>query len=257
MDSFEQMLIENVKQAIPKNLSIVPQSIPIPFFGDYKNAEACTISINPSYCEFYDTKKNLLEHTNARLLNRKKLHKADEEELSNEDAKLVLESCTKYFSNNPYRFYFDKLEKFLNSFDPNLSYYSGSTVALDLFPWATNPVWSKLSENKQKLLTNNGKSFLKNLLKEKQKYFKYIFINGRTTFNTIYKTLKECMEIDNEIKLLINGSSCEIFFGKIYGIDFICWNRFLNSWHIKGKLDENIKNLAKEIFIKYMIWKNS
>ncbi len=102
-----------VKSPINENLQITKGTTPIPFFGDLEKSFACTISLNPSDREFYNSNGVLLEQCESRLCSRKALGKNDNEELSEKDVNTVLEKCNSYFKNNPYRLWFDKIEIFL------------------------------------------------------------------------------------------------------------------------------------------------
>jgi hypothetical protein len=177
-----QVTTQNTNQNWEKYRRITPDSVPIPFFGDYDNAEICTIGINPS-----DTAFNSSTHPCLRS-NLKKT-------TSNIPAwvQTILDYYSTYFYSgkkpNPW---FKKLESFLNNIHSqklsikSASYKVGASLAvhIDLVPWATTPTWTDLSKNFPNVppvhLHENAKIF-KDLLDcvEKANMFKVIFLNGK------------------------------------------------------------------------------
>jgi hypothetical protein len=104
----EQILIERIKRKIEPDMCVVPQTTPVIYFGNYDSARACTISLNPSNLEFVDNSQKLLDGKSERLCSRKKLNRADSDELSDDDVEKVLEYCKNYFNSksNPYDSWF-------------------------------------------------------------------------------------------------------------------------------------------------------
>lgn len=174
-ESLTNRIYSLVKEPIQGGLSITQKSTPIPFFGNLESAKVCTISLNPSDREFLDSKGSLLNK--KRLYDRDLLKKEDDESLTEADAKKVVDGCEKYFENNPYRLWFNKMDYFLKSFESTYSYYSKTAVALDLAQWATTPKWSSLSEYVRSELLSKGIPFLKDILEYKK--FDFIFFEWK------------------------------------------------------------------------------
>jgi hypothetical protein len=231
------MLLNRVKRSIPPDLSIVPKSTPVPYFGNYSLARACTISINPSYREFTDAKGCIL--TRERLASRARLGCGDSEQLSAEDAQIVIQSCDAYFNqeNNPYRGWFNKYEEYIQQF--GYSYYDNSCVHLDLVQWATSPVWSGLTEDVRNKLLQTDIPFLKHLL---EKQFEMIFLNGRTTVSQVVS----CLNLELvESTITFRQRKATVYQGKLDEADVIGCSLYLQSQSVGGYA--NIRELAKLI----------
>ncbi len=123
-------ILKYISRPIPEYSNIIQLSIPVVFFGNIENAKFATISINPSDKEFYTNDKQI---TTPRIINRQNLGKTNSDKLSSEEAKKVYTSLINYFSTNPYRSWFNHLERFLSPLF-NSSYYNGTMVNLDICP---------------------------------------------------------------------------------------------------------------------------
>ena len=192
----KQQILNYIKQPIPQNdkMPIVERSIPIPFFGDIENARVATISINPSFREFQDKNKNLLKLSEKRFVDREDLAIQDTDTLNDLQANLVYDSLLNYFNEDhkPYKSWFNWLDKYAGNM-LKASYYNGSMVHLDIYPWATKEKWSDLDEiYRERALQNYN--LLKGILKEQS--FDYVYING--------KEVKEQLEKYFETKIIEN-----------------------------------------------------
>ena len=181
----EQEVYNLFKSAMPNVQSIVPHSLPIPFFGRYKTAQAATISLNPSDKEFLDRNGNWLLGTQKRFESYKSLDCSSNLHLSDEMLIKAHDCCLEYFERpTAYWNWFSHIESpIAKATNGKLTYRGGSLAHFDLSPWATNPVWSGLSEKDQKALKVEGLSFLKWLIFSSNA--KIYFLNGRTTCETI------------------------------------------------------------------------
>lgn len=124
--------------------AVVPQSIPIVWFGDIEayfksQVKIVTVGLNPSYNEFPE------------VYNLKALPRFKDKTLKAEN---LHSSLNNYFRYNPYHNYFDRFENCLNKIDAT---YGGKTNCGDGFSYvalhidfhsaiATKPVFSQLSE---------------------------------------------------------------------------------------------------------------
>jgi len=178
------MIIERIKRPIENNLSITKQSTPIIYFGNYKKANSCTISLNPSDREFLDNNGNILSGNKERLCSRKKLGKEDSDILTDSEASIVEKYCNNYFKINPYKIWFNKYDYLIKKF--GYSYYNDSCVALDLIQWATTPFWNGLNDNTRLKLLEKDLPVLEYLL---EKNFEIIFLNGGTVVSNLNRYL--------------------------------------------------------------------
>ena len=231
-------IIDRIKKPIDERLCITPRTTPVPYFGNYETAHSCTISLNPSDREFQKKDGTPLSGGKIRLLSRNELGKADNEALTTEEAAKVLDYCNHYFSENPYKLWFDKYERFLEAFD--LSYYNGSVVHLDIVQWATTPHWNKLTPETKDELLEEDLPFLKSML---SKDFEFMFLNGRTTVNQVTHILD--IELKEQTVELIEGRSSTVFFGWYNGTRVIGWSPYLQSRTVGGY--DKIRALADKV----------
>lgn len=230
---------ERIKQPIAPSLCITKRSTPIPFFGHYETAEACTVSLNPSAREFCDRSGKIIEPPGERLYSRSMIGKSDDEPLDEADAEQALAYCTAYFNRRPYKSWFNKYERFLKAF--SLSYYSGSVVHLDLVQWATTPSWGDLTNDVKDRLLARDLPFLKELLKKK---FRFIFLNGKTTVSEVSKHLDLSLR---EVEVSVDDKiTSTIYFGVYKTSKVIGWSKYLQSAAIGSYV--NVDKLASEVF---------
>ena len=253
----KQQILNYIKQPIPQNdkMPIVSRSVPVPFFGDIENATVATISINPSNCEFVDKNMNLFNIFQKRFEDRDKLKVNDTDYLTDSQAKEVYDSLILYFKNkNSYTNWFDRLQKPLGN-RLEESYYDGTMVNIDIFPWATEDKWNQLSkikvskddkvtvtENALKAYRKSG--LLKNMLLQKK--FKYVYMNGSTVKNEITEYFSK---IINEHFVIIDGQKYCLYEGKLdNGTKLIGLNCYIPSTPVKT---ETLNQLL-EMLSQYM-----
>jgi hypothetical protein len=233
-----QMLNQRIIQKIDQYLPITKQTTPIPYFGNYNKANACTISINPSDREFCDKNGSILNNDKERLCSRKRLQKKDNEELTIKEANIILGYCDNYFHKRPYRLWFDKYEKFLQIF--GYSYYEDQVVHLDLVQWATTPFWGKIDDKVKNQLLTKDLPFLKSML---EKNFEYIFLNGKTVVAKVSKHLN--ILLYSELVKVNQHLNTTVYFGNYKDTKVLGWSTYLQSKNAGGY--EQIQELARKI----------
>ena len=234
------IISERIKKPIESNMNITGGTTPVIYFGDFDSAKACTISINPSDREFLDQEGNILSGGEERLCSRKKIGKKNEDTLSNDNVKSILNSCSSYFSNNPYRQWFNRMECMINKFGYSYGYsYDGTNdylkkercIHLNLIQWSTTPFWSKIGDDEiKKQHLYNDISILTFLLDSKR--FENIIINGSTVANTLDEYLLE-EKLQQKPLSFINTNDNRINFTKYTGnyknMKIIGWSTPLQS----------------------------
>ncbi|WP_115720388.1 hypothetical protein [Gallaecimonas mangrovi] len=231
-------ILKRVKEEIDPSLSITKRTTPVPYFGDYDNARACTISLNPSDREFCDKNGEILIPEKTRLCSRQELEREDSQELTDSEAIKVIDNCKNYFRKNPYKLWFNKYEEFLKQFE--LSYYDGSAVHLDIVQWATTPFWNKLSSDTKSILLKKDLPFLKLLL---EKNFDFIFLNGLTAVTETANVLDISLNaIPSE---LIDGKVSQVFLGWYNNSRVIGWSPYIQSASVGGY--NKIRKIAEKI----------
>lgn len=174
----QSKIAELLRRPIPQNpnMPIVEQSIPIPFFGNIERARVATISLNPSNLEFVSRNHGpLLSGAAKRFADRHVLGAADGDTLDDAQVAAAYDSLINYFSNRPYTRWFDVLNNYAGKLF-GASYYDGTMVNLDIYPWATQDKWSELrATDKRAAMREYG--LLKEILSAG--VFEYIYINGK------------------------------------------------------------------------------
>lgn len=234
----KSQILEYIKQPIPQNedITLVESSIPILFFGNIEKASVATVSINPSFGEF---KKNgkLLSIKEKRFTDRELLGVKDTERLNDYQAERVYKSLKDYFTHKKiYDNWFKKVnDRIKNLID--VSYYEGTMVNLDIYPWATEKIWGELNNKKAKeaksaaLKSYRKTNILKNILLHKN--FEYVYINGAT----VYEEMKQYFEdMIREHSVDVSGETWKIYEGKLdNGTKLIGLNCYIPSTPIKTK----------------------
>lgn len=229
-----------LKKSIPNNIGVVEQSISVPFFGDIEKSFCATIGINPSDKEFLGANKQLLIGNKKRFVDRQALKVADNDCLNDVQADMVYQSLIEYFYNkdNVYKTWFCWTEYFVGDLF-NSSYYKGTMVNLDIYPWATKTKWAKIGKDtKQSLLQSYD--LLRDILLYKNKLFDYVYINGET----VKKQLESVLNITiSEIrKISIHGKTHSLY-------KYVLPNGCVligNSFYLQQALNNEDRNTLKQ-----------
>jgi hypothetical protein len=237
----EQLLLDRILKPGPANSHVVPVSLPITSFGDPNRARVATISINPSVNEFcLNTAAHpVLPQGKKRFVDREVLGLVDDQVPTLDQARQILQGNHDYFQNNPYG-WFNYLQTWI--LDPlGASYEGGSAVHLDLVQWATNPVWSKIEDERTKhALITDDVEFLAELLKYKK--YEMLLLNGRTVFDSF--NYHDLFVVEETHELTSAGSKTTIWTGHAAGTPFVCWSRFLQA-AIKNEVRQEISDWVR------------
>jgi hypothetical protein len=220
--NFKNFLLDKISEPLPTTTKIVEGSIPIVFFGNVEKAEIATLSLNPSNKEF--------EHNSVirRCVDRKQLRVSDSQKLTREQAESVYQSLLLYFKVNPYKAWFNPMNKlFLSN---GYEYYNDKIVHLDISPWATFNKWNSLSREERESIIDA--SIIEKVIK--MRGIKRLFINGKTAFNVFCTTLnikaKKIQETSfNYITKNSNNRSFIIYETEIFDCKIIGWNLYIHQ----------------------------
>lgn len=173
---WDQLMIERViseslgQQSSEIRKEILPDTTPVPFFGDYRVSQVATIALNPSSNEFPKKKENRrLMHLSDLGLSPEHYRKGFKT-MSVEQASFILEKCANYFDHNSYEWFNTASIALKLGF--NASFYKKDETKfrayhVDLFPWTTR-AYRELSAKTRQVFKNENKSFLSWLLSRKQ-----------------------------------------------------------------------------------------
>jgi hypothetical protein len=153
---------------------------PVPFFGRILDARVATVGINPSSREFVDSRGSELSGAYRRLETLNSLALPNWGLVSGHDVRRIAESCEKYFSNNPYRPWFDVLDRML--VPAGVSYYNDlihqPACHVDMVPFATQTRWGSLTDSVRRSLLSRNRQTIAELLRDSQ--LEVLVLNGRS-----------------------------------------------------------------------------
>lgn len=154
---------------------VLKWACPVPFFGDISNAKVATVGINPSNREFVDANGNELQTSLRRLSTLNSLGLRSWDDATPAHVQEVLDSCVGYFEGNPYRQWFDVLDRLLAR--AGYSYYGfGLACHLDLVAFATRKKWGLLSAPVKRRLLEDGQHSLADFISTSE--IRVLVLNG-------------------------------------------------------------------------------
>lgn len=216
-------LARMVRRSAPTS-AVVTGSTPVIAFGDPRRARVATLGINPSWREFQSADRNLLTGQSRRLATLPSLGAELLTELAEEYIQTVAQDCSTYFFRNPYRRWFDPLDRVLrNGLDA--SYYDGSACHLDLVQWATSPTWGKLAPKVRQCLLDDGLPHLRDQLLLGN--LRFVVLNGRQVLDNVVRVglakLESCGTLHNK------HLHCSLYSGLGEGVRFLGWSTNLQG----------------------------
>lgn len=180
--------------------------MPISFFGDSENANAWTISINPSGREFTDGRGIELSGSKQRFARVSDCNCCvTRAEAAQRHSSHILKMQRTIFQRVPYRNYFSRLGRFLllvhgqdpSKVDPLLPFAEGVIGSgtnrfryshVDIVKCATRQPWSGLVGSERELLASNCMPYLEEQI-EASRAVGLILVNGQTTYNECLRSL--------------------------------------------------------------------
>ncbi len=186
MTAIPDYIEQRIRRPIPADSCVVPGSTPVVVFGNARTATVATLGLNPSRLEFLDRNGHELIGDDRRLATHRSLGTDDLVNVPSPAVAQVVHDCHSYFQRNPYRIWFDQLEKILKAC--GVSYYDGSACHLDLVQWATNPTWGKIkSRELQNQLIDADAKFLRHQLTAEN--INLLLVNGRGVKDQLQRKL--------------------------------------------------------------------
>jgi len=172
--SLPDYVIDRLRRRVPTECFIVPQSTPVPAFGDPTLAGMATLGLNPSRIEFLGSDGLELIEDKRRLESLTSLGVTGLQDAPLEKLAAIVNGCNRYFQRNPYR-WFNPLDEILRAC--GASYFDGTACHLDLVQWATDPTWAKLWDGVQDRLIREDGGFLMRQLECES--IRVLLLNGR------------------------------------------------------------------------------
>lgn len=234
---------ERIRRDAPGDCSVVPGTTPVVAFGPAHTARVATLGLNPSRIEFevrgveLDGQRRRFE--TLRSLGIERLADAGDDAVA-----AVYARCNSYFSGNPYRRWFDRLEEVLAG--AGASYYDGTACHLDLSQWATDPTWGKLGPGARSRLVAQDADFLRQQLSSES--IGLLLLNGRGVLN-VYRDILGGTFSSGEHITPDTGASTWIHTGSVLGVPVVGWSVNLQSSFgvtkdLRRQLRERVAELA-------------
>lgn len=168
-----------IRQPIPANSFVIDSSTPVLAFGRMREARIATLGLNPSKNEFLGSNGQLLSGAAQRLATLPYLGVTQLTNAPHNVIETVFNDCNTYFTHNPYRRWFDHLERIVNPL--GASFYTGSACHLDLVQWATDPIWRNLPRDVIDRLVKADREFLRHQLSDEQ--IGIVLLNGSSVIH--------------------------------------------------------------------------
>lgn len=167
---------------------------PVVAFGNPHESVLATVGINPSSREFVDGAGNELVGMERRFPSLQYLGLSSWQQLRPAGLEQIVQSCLKYFEVNPYRAWFDQLDRMLR---PVGSYYPsiwGPATAchLDLVPLATVSGWSQVSRVSRERLVAASRSILAEILNSSR--VESVVLNGQSVVREFASSLNVTLQ---------------------------------------------------------------
>jgi hypothetical protein len=240
-----QYVEERLRRPQPAGLNVIPGSTPVVGFGDPRNAKVATIGLNPNRLEFLDAEGSLLREDAERLETLLSIGANSLEDVESQVLARVFEGCNWYFERNPYRRWFDVLERVLNGI--GVSYYRGTACHLTLVQWATNPTWGLLPESSRTELLRQDAPFLRERIEAER--IELVLLNGRGVI-TAFSDSVGCRLADDEPPIADAQTQTHFMTGATEaGTRIVAWTTNLHAavgvseWHRAG-ITERVAALA-------------
>lgn len=217
-----------VRRAAPADGDVVPGSTPVVAFGDPTGAEIASLGINPSVREFTDKAGRWLRGDDRRLATLESLDAGGCDELTDAQVATVVADCAAYFNRNPYRRWFNPLDRVLRG-AAGVSYDDGTACHLDLVQWATDPVWSRLSDHARRTLLDDGIPHLHAQLTSER--IRVVVLNGKQVIDQVNAI--GLADLDEVGVLPRRRDTCRLYTGTGSNIQWFGWSTNLQgSWGV-------------------------
>lgn len=208
---------------------VVPDSTPVPFFGNQPTARVATVGINPSSREFATDQGVELDGPRRRFETRASLGVAPDEELSDDHVAAIYQRCLSYFEDTSvaYWHWFEKLEQIIQPLT-EASFLDGTACHLDLVQWATKPVWNGITDRQVRAaLAERDFEFLLGQLSAP--HLEIAYLNG----SQVHKVLSTLIPLETRKETFRPGVTRSFYRGRYAGTAIVGCSSFIQNEHIR------------------------
>ena len=149
---------------------------PVPFFGSISGASVATVGINPSNREFVDRDGRELQSDQRRFPTLGSLSIADWSDVDGHQIAEIVRACVRYFEINPYRQWFDVLDRLLCAGGKSY-YHEQSACHIDLVAFATGAKWGAIDSAAKRSLIERNRRPMAELIRDSP--VQVLVLNGR------------------------------------------------------------------------------
>ena len=220
-------LAEMIRRRTPAHSGVLAGMVPVVSFGDPTSSRVATLGINPSSAEFLSNGTHF-PVDQRRLATLQSLGVSDAAELTDAHVTTVINECNSYFTNRPYRKWFDPLDVVLTE-GLGASYYTGSACHLDIVQWATDPVWSGLHSTQKSRLLDEGVPFLTEQLR--QTGTRLVVVNGAQVWAQLAQVGLATVDDETEFHFGVAQKKATLRIGEGSGAVFVGWTLNLQGSH--------------------------
>lgn len=181
-------LVDQLDSQVAPN-DVLGWACPVPFFGEIAIAKVATVGINPSNREFVDKAGTELAEKARRLPTLSSLGRASWDDATGDDIRSIALGCRRYFHANPYRQWFDVLDRMLCA--GGASYYDSTACHLDLVAYATSTKWGILPSEVRDDLVRRGRSTIAELIRDSA--VDVLVLNGRAVVSEFVQFADACL----------------------------------------------------------------
>lgn len=233
------MDVAMVRRPVPSGCHVVEGSTPVVAFGDPSVAKVATLGINPSKAEFLE-KGIMLSGARRRLATLESLGAPSTDALTRDQIAQVELECAQYFHRNPFRTWFDRLDRILAR-GLAVSYYDDTACHLDIVQWATDPIWGSIPDPqaRQRLL-DEGAPHLRRQLESEN--VRLVIVNGDSAWRQLVATGIANYEDVDQFTYGNTGQRATLRVGHGCGVPFLGWS--LNVQSSRGVRREDHDRLA-------------
>jgi hypothetical protein len=207
-------LIKRLAEASLMGANVIPWGCPVPSFGNLTRSEVATVGLNPSNREFVDESGNELDGPCRRFHTLRSLGLERWSDAEPHHFDLIADSCSNYFSLNPYNRWFKRLDYIISGTRASYYWPDANACHLDLIPYATACKWTELSQRQRSSLLTAGRDSLGLLVRDSP--VRILVLNG----NSVVRQFEEIADMQLDRMTMDGWSLARRSQAEVMGISY-------------------------------------